>query len=49
MTDAMVEKQAFEALNLDIIEDVGDVKDLHDGESADIIAFTLNSAVELIK
>ena len=40
MTDAMVEKQAYEALNLDIIEDVNDLKDLHDGESADIIAFT---------
>ena len=40
MTDAMIEKQAFEALNLDLIEDVNDLKDLHDGESADIIAFT---------
>ena len=40
MTDAMLEKQAFEALNLDLIEDVNDLKDLHDGESADIIAFT---------
>lgn len=40
MTDAMSEKQAFEALNLDLIEDVNDLKDLHDGESADIIAFT---------
>lgn len=40
MTDTMAEKQAFEALNLDIIEDVGDIKDLHDGESADIIAFS---------
>ena len=40
MTDAMLEKQAFEALNLDLIEDVNDLKDPHDGESADIIAFT---------
>lgn len=40
MTDAMIEKQAYEALNADIIEDVGEVRDLHDGESADIIAFT---------
>lgn len=40
MTDAMIEKQAYEALNADIIEDVGVVRDFHDGESADIIAFT---------
>lgn len=40
MTDAMIEKQAYEALNVELIEDVTEVKDLQDGEAAESIAFT---------